>query len=29
VGHLESGSPDAALARRDIREILADHAAER
>jgi aminoglycoside phosphotransferase (APT) family kinase protein len=29
VGHLESGSPDAAPARRDIREILADHAAER
>ena len=29
VGHLESGSPDAPLARRDIREIVADHAAER
>jgi aminoglycoside phosphotransferase (APT) family kinase protein len=29
VGHLESGSPDAAPARRDIREILGDHAAER
>ena len=29
VGHLENGSPDAALARRDIREILTDHAQER
>jgi aminoglycoside phosphotransferase (APT) family kinase protein len=26
VGHLERGSPDAALARRDIAEVLADHA---
>ena len=29
VGHLERGAPEAALARRDIAEILADHAAER
>ena len=26
VGHLENGSPDAALARRDIEQALADHA---
>jgi aminoglycoside phosphotransferase (APT) family kinase protein len=26
VGHLENDSPDAALARRDIEQILADHA---
>jgi aminoglycoside phosphotransferase (APT) family kinase protein len=29
VGHLERGSPDAALSRRDIREVLADYAADR
>ena len=29
VGHLENGSPDAALARRDIKEALADHAGDR
>ncbi len=29
VGHLENDSPDAALARRDIEQILADHAQDR
>jgi aminoglycoside phosphotransferase (APT) family kinase protein len=29
VGHLERGAPEAALARRDIEQILADHARER
>jgi aminoglycoside phosphotransferase (APT) family kinase protein len=29
VGHLENGSPDAALARRDIEQVIADHARER
>jgi aminoglycoside phosphotransferase (APT) family kinase protein len=29
VGHLENDSPDAALARRDIEEVLADYAATR
>ena len=29
VGHLENDSPDAALARRDIEHVLADHAQER
>jgi aminoglycoside phosphotransferase (APT) family kinase protein len=29
VGHLERGAPEAALARRDIREVLADWADER
>jgi aminoglycoside phosphotransferase (APT) family kinase protein len=29
VGHLENDSPDAALARRDIEQVLADHAQER
>ena len=29
VGHLENDSPDAALARRDIEQVLADHAEER
>ena len=29
VGHLEDGSPNAALPRRDIEQVLADHAAER
>jgi aminoglycoside phosphotransferase (APT) family kinase protein len=29
VGHLEHDSPDAALARRDIEQILADHAQDR
>jgi len=29
VGHLERGSPDAALARRDIEQVLADHARDR
>ena len=29
VGHLERGSPDAALARRDIEQVLLDHAQER
>jgi aminoglycoside phosphotransferase (APT) family kinase protein len=28
VGHLENDSPDAALARRDIEQVLADHARE-
>ena len=28
VGHLERNAPDAALARRDIEEVLADHARE-
>jgi hypothetical protein len=26
VGHLENDSPDAALPRRDIEQVLADHA---
>jgi aminoglycoside phosphotransferase (APT) family kinase protein len=29
VGHLERGAPEAALARRDIEQILADHARDR
>jgi aminoglycoside phosphotransferase (APT) family kinase protein len=29
VGHLENDSPDAAVARRDIEQVLADHAATR
>jgi aminoglycoside phosphotransferase (APT) family kinase protein len=29
VGHLENDSPDAALARRDIEQVLADHAEHR
>jgi aminoglycoside phosphotransferase (APT) family kinase protein len=29
VGHLENGSPDAALARRDIEQVIADHAQDR
>jgi len=28
VGHLENDSPDAALPRRDIEQVLADHARE-
>jgi aminoglycoside phosphotransferase (APT) family kinase protein len=29
VGHLENGSPDAALARRDIEQVIADHTQNR
>jgi aminoglycoside phosphotransferase (APT) family kinase protein len=29
VGHLERGAPEAAPARRDIEEVLADYASER